>query len=117
VTPQELIADLDAALSDAGQTVTLRRLALGPGGLQIPFDIEDVPASIRPLRPEELIGTLDQTASRVIISPTVIAARQFPLPVKKGDKIVTNGKVRNIEFPGPIYVQDVLVRLNLTVAG
>ncbi|TIU02331.1 MAG: hypothetical protein E5W43_00885 [Mesorhizobium sp.] len=117
MTPQELIADLDAALIDAGQTVTLRRLTLGPGGIQIPFDVENVPAAVRPLKPEELIGNLDQTASRIVISPTVIAARQFPFPVKKGDKIVANGKVRNIEFPGPIYVQDVLVRLNLTVAG
>lgn len=117
MTPQELIDDLDAALIEAGQTVTLRRLTLGPGGTQIPFDVENVPAAIRPLKPEELFEGVDQTASRVVISPTVITARQFPLPIRNGDKIVANGKVRNIEFPGPIYVQDVLVRLNMAVAG
>jgi hypothetical protein len=84
MTPAELIADLDAALADAGQTVTLRRLTLGPGGVQIPFDVEDVPASIRPLKPEELVNGIDQTWSKVVISPTVISTRQWPAADQEG---------------------------------
>jgi hypothetical protein len=117
MTPAELIADLDAALADAGQTVTLRRVTTGPGGIQIPFDVEDVPASVRPLKAAELVGTIDQTWSRVVISPTVISERAFPLPIRKGDKIIANGQERTIEFPGPIYVQDTLVRHSMMVNG
>lgn len=118
ITPAELIADLDAALEEGGNTVTLRRLTLGPGGTQIPFDAEGLPASVRPLKPEELVGGIDQTWSKVVLSPTGINAAQWPLPIRKGDKIVeTSGKIRNIEFPGHISVQDVLVRIELMVGG
>jgi hypothetical protein len=114
--PQSLIADLDAALLDAGEDAVLRRLTLGPNSIQIPFDC-DVRASIRPLKPEELVGGIDQTWSRVILSPTDINRAQFRLPVRKGDKIVQAGKVRNVEFPAHIRVQDVVVRIELMVGG
>lgn len=115
-TPAELIADLDAALLDAGEDVKLRRLTLGPNAIQIPFDA-DVRASIRPLRPEELVGAIDQTWSRVVLSPTDINRAQWPLPVKKNDKIVQDGKVRNVEFAKHIRLQNELVRIDLTVGG
>ncbi|RWP31817.1 hypothetical protein [Mesorhizobium sp.] len=114
-TPSELIADLDAALLDAGEDAKLRRVTLGPNAIQIPFDV-DVRASIRPLRPEELAGSIDQTWSRVILSPTDIS-HGFSLPVRKGDKIVQDTKVRNVEFAKHIRVQNVLVRVELTVGG
>jgi hypothetical protein len=116
MSPASLIADLDELLEEAGETITLRRLSLGPSGVMIPFDCE-VRASIRPVRSEELVSTMDQSWSRVVTSPTMIDAAQWPLPVKKGDKIVHQGKVRNVEFPQPIYVQGTLVRIVLLVAG
>ncbi|MBA1141750.1 hypothetical protein [Mesorhizobium neociceri] len=115
-TPAELIADLDAALLDAGEDAVLRRLTLGPGAIQIPFDC-DVRASIRPLKPEELVGNIDQTWSRVVLSPTDINRAQFQLPIRKNDKIVQDGKVRNVEFPKHIRVQNTLVRVELVVGG
>lgn len=114
--PDSLIADLDAALLDAGEDAVLRRLTLGPNSTQIPFDA-DVRASIRPLKPEELVGNIDQTWSRVILSPTDINRAQFRLPIRKGDKIVQDGKVRNVEFPKHIRVQNVIVRIELMVGG
>ncbi|MER9306785.1 hypothetical protein [Mesorhizobium sp. M0496] len=115
-TPAELIADLDAALLDAGEDAVLRRLTLGPNSIQIPFDV-DVRASIRPLKAEELVGNIDQTWSRLVLSPTDINRAQWPLPIRKGDKIVQAGKVRNVEFVKAIRVQDTLVRVELLVGG
>ncbi|ESY89023.1 hypothetical protein X739_00535 [Mesorhizobium sp. LNHC220B00] len=114
--PDSLIADLDEALLDAGEDAVLRRLTLGPNSTQIPFDC-DVRASIRPLHPEELVGDIDQTWSRVILSPTDINRAQFRLPIRKNDKIVQAGKVRNVEFVKAINVQSTLVRLELMVGG
>jgi len=115
-TPADLIADLDRALLDAGEDVVLRKLTLGPDSIQIPFDA-DVRAAIRPLKADELVGNIDQTWSRVILSPTDINRAQFRLPIRKNDKIVQDGKVRNVEFPKHIRVQNVLVRIELMVAG
>lgn len=114
--PASLIADLDEALLDAGEDVVLRRLTLGPNSIQIPFDA-DVKASIRPLKAEELVGNIDQTWSRVILSPTDVNRAQFRLPIRKNDKIVQDGKVRNVEFPKHIRVQNVVVRIELMVGG
>jgi hypothetical protein len=114
--PESLIADLDEALLDAGEDVVLRRLTLGPNSTQIPFDC-DVRASIRPLKAEELVGNIDQTWSRVILSPTDVNRAQFRLPIRKDDKIVQNGKARNVEFPAHIRVQNVVVRIELMVGG
>lgn len=115
-TPVGMIARLDAALARRGQDIVLRRLTLGTGGLQVPFDA-GVRASVRAAKPEELIGNVDQTHSRVVISPTSLAAAQWAMPIRKNDKAVIAGRVRNIEFVQPIEVGDVLVRVELTVAG
>jgi hypothetical protein len=50
----------------------------------------------------------------VVLSPTGIAAL---LPLKKGDKVVVQGRERNIEFPKPVLLGNELVRLNLLVGG
>ncbi|RWF66846.1 hypothetical protein [Mesorhizobium sp.] len=115
-TPAGMISRLDASLARHGTDAKLRRLTLGPNSLQIPFDC-DVKASVLPLKADELVGSIDQAWSRVIISPTLISAAQWPLPIKKGDKIVQNGKVRNVEFVKPIMIQNIAVRFELLVGG
>ncbi|AMS41162.1 hypothetical protein [Aminobacter aminovorans] len=115
-TPEGMIARLDASLARRGEDVKLRRLTLGPNAVQIPFDA-DVRASIRPMRPEELVGHIDQTWSRVILSPTDVNRAQWPLPIRKGDKIVQGSTPRNVEFVKAITVQNTLVRIELTVGG
>lgn len=115
-TPAGMIARLNDALARRGDDVTLRRLTLAAGGVQIPFDA-GVRAHVRPLKAEELVGAIDQTWSRVILSPTQINAAQWPLPIRKGDKIVQGTKVRNVEFVKAINVQNVTVRFELMVGG
>lgn len=114
MTPTKLIADLDATLAGAGETITLRRYTAPTGTPRPKTDIENVPAAVRAVKAEEIIGAIDQSASTVVVSPTGIAAL---LPLRKGDKAVIQGRERNIEFPKPIYVQNVLVRIDLLVVG
>lgn len=113
-TPAELIADLDAALLDAGTAITIRRYTAAAGSPRPKTDIDNVPAAVRSVRAQELVEGIDQTASTVVVSPTSLGAL---LPLEKGDKAVIDGRERNIELPKPISVQGVLVRIDLLVSG
>jgi hypothetical protein len=113
-SPSSLIADLDAALADAGSAITIRRYTAPSGTPRPKVDIDNVPAAVRAIHADELAEGIDQTASKVVVSPTGLAAL---LPLKKGDKAVIDGRERNIELPKPISVQGVLVRVDLLVAG
>ncbi len=123
MTPE--LAALDRALARAGETVILRRTTGTTP--QVSFDVE-CKAMVRGYRPEELVGGITQTDSLVILSPTSIERAQWPgaqspsafgdvrVP-KKGDKVVIQGRTRNVEAVGPIYVRGELVRIELRVLG
>lgn len=112
-TPAGMISRLDASLARHGETVTVRRYTSASGTPRPKTDI-DVKASVRAVRADQLVGGIDQTASNVVLSPTGLAAL---LPLKKGDKIVIQGRERNIDLPKPIVMQDMTVRIDLLVAG
>jgi hypothetical protein len=114
MTPAETIAALDRQLAEHGETVIVRRYTSSSGTPRPKIDIEDVPAFVRAVKAEELVGEIDMTASVVALSPTGLSPL---LPLKKGDKLVIQGRERNIELPKPILVQNTLVRINLLVAG
>lgn len=114
MTAAEAIADLDAALARTGESVVVRRYTAPTGTPRPKTDTATLQASVRPLKPEELVGGIDQSWSRVIMSPTGLAAL---LPIVKGDKVVIQGRERNVQFPGPIYVAGTLVRVELMVSG
>jgi len=128
-----LVRELDDALATDGQTVTLQRLYLGAGGVQIPVSV-DCRAAVRSYGAKELVGGITQDQSEVIMSPTQIIAAGWPGPwtpsateptkpetdrrvPRKGDKLIIAGKARNVEVPKPIYVDDELVRIELRVLG
>lgn len=112
-TPEGRLARLDASLSRRGETVIIRRYTATSGTPRPKIDIE-VMASVRAIRAEELIGSIDMTASVVVVSPTGLADL---LPLKKGDKCVIQGRERNIELPRPIVIGNALARINLMVTG
>lgn len=114
MSPQQAIAALDAALVEGGSTITIRRYTAPTGDPRPKIDIDDVPAAVRAVKADELVGAIDQTGSTVVVSPTGLAAL---LPLRKGDKAVIQGKERNIELPKPIHVQGTLVRIDLLVSG
>ena len=125
----DYVASLDEALAYAGEDIILRRI-VGTGNATVVVDVT-VRASVRAFRPDELVGTIVQSDSQVIISPTQIIAAQWPggQPVsgaihqadprvpKIGDKAIIQGRIRNITFVKPILVAGELVRIELTVAG
>jgi hypothetical protein len=113
VTPAQIIADLDAALARRGEIVTVRRYTAPTGDPRPKTDIASR-ASVRAVKPEELAGEIDQTGSKIVLSPTGIGSL---LPLRKGDKIVVQGRERNIELPKPIFVDGTLVRIDVMVMG
>lgn len=113
-TPASLIADLDAALADAGETVTIRRYTAPSGTPRPKTDITTVPAAVRPVKPDELVGDIQQSDRVVVLSPTLIGAL---LPLKIGDKVLIAGAEANVQYPGHIRVRDVVVRIKLMVRG
>jgi hypothetical protein len=112
-TPAAMIARLDDALTRRGEDVTVRRYTAATGNPRPKTDIA-TRASVRAVRPEQLVGNIDQTASNAALSPTGLSAL---LPLRKGDKVVVDGRERNIEFVKPIRVGGTLVRIDLVVTG
>lgn len=112
------IADLDDALAEYGADVVLRRIS-GTAPSTTNTDVT-VRAAIRSFQPQELVGGIVQTDSRVIISPTQITAAGWPgdgtLP-RPNDRLVIAGRVRNVKVVDPIYIGDELVRIEMAVAG
>ncbi|HVL73891.1 MAG TPA: hypothetical protein VM434_18620 [Beijerinckiaceae bacterium] len=120
---------LDRALARAGEDVILRRV-VGSGAAAVNIDVK-VRASVRSPRSDELAAGIAQTESIVVMSPSGIAAAQWPggevqnvvggvldpsLP-RKGDWLVIAGKPRRIEHVAPIRIGDEVVRFKMRVLG
>lgn len=114
MTPAEAIAMLDGQLAENGERITVRRYTAPSGTPRPKTDTENVPAAVRAVRAEEVINDVKQTHSSVVLSPTGLGAL---LPLVKGDKLVIQGRERNIDLPKPIFLQGTLVRIDLLVAG
>lgn len=125
----DYVRALDDALRDVGEDVVIRRM-VGTGNAAAYVDVA-VRAVVRAFAPNELVGTISQTDSLVILSPTQITEAQWPggLPVSASpyvpdprvprinDRAIIQGKVRTISFVKPILEDGELVRIELTVAG
>lgn len=108
------LAALDRALSRAGETITLRRpLGTSP----ITYRDVQVRAHVRGFNTEDLTGAITQVDSKVIMSPSEITAANWPGPPKKGDKVIIDGRTRNVEAVFPIYASNELVRIEMRVRG
>ncbi len=123
----ELIAALDRHLARAGADIVLRRV-VGQAPNLVNIDVT-VRAAVRSYQPTELVDGISQTDSFVIISPTHIAAAQWPggelpsatvadpsLP-RRLDRVIIAGRVRNVEVVDPLYVEGELVRIEMRVLG
>lgn len=125
MTPAEVIADLDASLREDGEDIRLQRLALGPGGLQIPFEVT-CRAFVRGYQPQELVAGITQQDKKVILSPTQIVAASWTsgrsahedarVPMK-GNRIILNSGPATVQAAAGLYVAGTLARLELQVRG
>lgn len=106
-------SDIQSAINDEGQIVTLRRLT---GPRQIPFDVE-TKAVVTGFKPAELVGGIIQGDKRIIIGPQDIARWQWPGPPRKGDQIIIRGRVSTIEAVDPVEGRGEVVRYNILARG
>lgn len=113
MTPAEAKEMLKTQLASHGQDITLRRYTAASGTPR-PSDDLPVRAFVRAVKAEEIVGRIDSTFSNVAFDPEDAGALW---PVRKDDKVMIDGKTRNVEVVKPITLAGVLVRCDLVVAG
>jgi hypothetical protein len=103
----EAIAQLDADLADAGETVTLIRGNSSASFLAVVSGY--TPQEIQP-------GSgIVQGDSRVVLSPTGLAS--FPALPKRNDKLRVAGVQWNVQAVNPLSFGDTVVRIELQIRG
>ena len=114
MTPQTIIARLDAAIAQYGQTVTLQHTAVDPatGGVTVADEVTCA-AAVRAFGPQDLEAG-EVTEIKVVISPTALGS--FGLP-SRDDRIIIDGNPSNITQIAPLAFGGQLVRLNLLCRG
>lgn len=113
MTPWRAIAMLDRQIRAHGQPVTLRRMVTNGD----PVDLQ-VGAFVRGYKPEELVGGIAQGDTMVTLSPTSLAGSALEAsPPRRNDKVLVDGRLRNVEMADPVRLAGTLVRLNLQVRG
>lgn len=113
-TPAGAIARLDQSLRRRGEDVIVRRYTSTAGDPRPKIDTPPLRAFVRAVKAEEMVGDIKATHSAIVLSPTGLAAL---LPLVKGDKVVVQGRERNVDLPKPILLDNQVVRINLMVAG
>lgn len=113
MTPAQAIAALDRQIARHGQAVSLRKNGAAADGSAD----ATVRAFVRGYRPEELAGGVQQTDSQVVLSPSALAGTVFAAGAKRLDKILIDGRLRNIEGANPVRINGVIVRHELWVRG
>lgn len=115
--PEQMIADLDAAIERRGQMVKLIRFSTGPDGQRIPFEVK-FKANVREAGPSDLVEQGGDTV--VVISPTSLREHRFPGLPRKDDHLIVDTDGDNpadIQRIAPIRVDDVLVRVRVICRG
>ena len=113
MTPAAAIAALDRQIRTHGQSVALRKTNAPTDGTADTA----IRAFVRGVQPEELAGGVQQSDSKVVLSPTTLAGSPFEAGVKRGDKLLIDGRLRNVEGANPVRVNGVAVRHELWVRG
>ncbi|QXZ79660.1 hypothetical protein [Rhizobium sp. L51/94] len=122
LTPEKIIADLDAFLLETGEDIVVRRVVAN-----IKTDVA-CRARARGVSAKKVVGTIAATDLEVIISPTQILAAGWPGEAPQdgaadpripriNDYVLVKGKQRQVKFSDPIFVGNEWVRCNLVVAG
>ena len=113
MSPEHAIGALDRQMARHGQKVVLRRYT-GTGNSRTKTDLADVPAFVRAVKADDLVGEVKQTSLRVTVSPSNIMSLW---PLKTSDKALIDGVEREIIAVKPIKLADTLVRCDLVVTG
>ncbi|NTJ46520.1 hypothetical protein G6K93_05765 [Agrobacterium rhizogenes] len=111
MTPTAAIAMLDRQLARHGKTVTVMR-----GAPEIPSASQSAKGFVRGDKATDIAGQsgITQRLSTIVLSPTDFAAWPAPLP-EKDDWCAVAGQTRQIIEFDHIAINDVVVRIELTV--
>lgn len=129
--PNDLIDELDRALDETGEDITLRHVS-GTGDAQTFTDVK-CRARVLALTLEEIAAGIAQDNQSVIISPTQINDAGWPgavlqqgsppfnpdsrIPRINIDQAIIQGRSRTITFVNPLFINGTLVRINMRVSG
>ncbi|QRM36951.1 hypothetical protein F3X89_03755 [Rhizobium rhizogenes] len=111
MTPDAAIAMLNRQLTRHGKTVTVMR-----GTPDVPSASQSAKGFVRGDNATDIAGQsgITQRLSTIVLSPTDFAAWPAPLP-EKGDWCTVAGQTRQIIEFDHIAIDDVVVRIELTV--
>lgn len=114
MTPQQAIGMLDRQVQQHGQAVKLERLVAN----QPSIEKDGLRGFVRGYKPDEIGGGIVQGDTLVVLSPTAIAGSAFEADLpRRLDRVFTTGRRRTVESAEAVYMNDVLVRINLQVRG
>ena len=119
-----LLSQLNRKIARDGEAVTLTKVT-GTGPSQT-FVYGTMPAIVKALTEQQLIGAVTQLSFMIVMSPTFLVADgwphqtsplppwRFPLTI---DKITVRGQQRQITRAVPIYIKTECVRIELLAIG
>ncbi|RVJ16569.1 hypothetical protein [Sinorhizobium medicae] len=113
MTPAQATAALDRQLAVHGEAIKLRR-----GSKDAPSIVIALTGFVRGYKASDVVpgSGISQLDSKVIVSPTDLAAWPSPLP-KNGDWCEIDGQFRQIVSHDHLKLDDVVVRIELQVKG
>lgn len=128
-TPAGSIARLDAALSRRGEDIVISRL-VKRSAASVKVEVA-CRALVRTISADQVAGTIMINDLSVTLSPTALAAAGWPgqddnvLPgggvdpkiPRTTDKVVIQGRERQVKASKPILMANVWVRTDMIVAG
>lgn len=127
-----LLAQLDRRLAHNGEDIFIRRIV----GTSVQSFVEcRIPAIVRALTVEQMLGGISQQNFIVLISPTHLRAAQWPggrtvmpgvgtliapadpmIPTTS-DKVVLRGTQRSVQRVAPVFDGGECIRIELNVLG
>lgn len=107
---------ISGALVRFGRPMILRRLAQAPGAALVPTDVS-VYGTAKNYAPDQLVGAIIQGDTEVTLTNKEIAAAQWPGPPQKDDKIIIDGRQRNVMAVEPKYLGTEVLVYILQVRG
>jgi len=72
---------------------------------------------LRTASPNVLVGELSQSTREVVFGTTELDNAAWPVPIRKGDKVVIFSKTYTIQHVEEVSVADDVVRYNIFVRG
>lgn len=129
MTPDAAIAALDRQLARHGEDIVISRV-VKRGGVNVTVSVT-CRAFVRAVSADEIAGKITVDDMKVIISPTQIIAAGWPgadenivagnavdqrIP-KSSDKVLVQGRPREIKAPKPKLLNGEWVRSDMVVAG